>query len=207
MRGLVAIAILSSIGSLNAHSSAGRQITILDLTAPDVVRTSGVIGREGGATSTAKPRSLGLLVRFVSSSQSDFHLGDQFMYELEVTNSGTEPFDFPSSADLESFLPGPGTTVANIHLQLQRRDQRAVNLDAMMLAGSNSLPGSLHRLDPGDTLLIRVPAGIALGGDDFEEVSARGAVPVHVVLTFNGNQEIRWMPAVSKNSLPFVIRR
>jgi len=74
MKRLIVIAVLSSISSLNAQSTKGRQIAILDLTAPDVVRTSGVIGSEGGVTSTAKPQSLGLDVRFVSSSQSDFRL-------------------------------------------------------------------------------------------------------------------------------------
>jgi hypothetical protein len=207
MKRLIAIAILSSISSLNAQSTKGRQITVLDLTAPDVVRTTGVIGSEGSVTSTAKPQLLGLDVRFVSSSQSDFRLGNRFAYELEVRNSGTEPVDFPLSSDLASFLPGPNTTVANIYLQVRRHDQRAVSFGSMMLAGSDSVPGSLHRLQPADTLLIRVLAGLSLDGDDFTEFSARAAIPVNVVLTFNGNEAIRWIPAVSKNSLPFVIRR
>jgi hypothetical protein len=207
MKPLIVIAILSSISSLNAQSTKGRQIAILDLTAPDVVRTSGVIGSEGGVTSTARPQSLGLDVRFVSSGQSDLHLGDRFAYELEVRNSGTQAVDFPFSSDLASFLPGPNTTVANIYLQVRRHDQRAVTFGSMMLAGSDSVPGSLHRLQPADTLLIRVPAGVSLDGDDFTEFSARAAIPVNVVVTFNGNEAVRWIPAVSKNSLQFVIRR
>jgi hypothetical protein len=146
-------------------------------------------------------------VRLVSSSQNDFRLGDQFVYELEVTNSGAAPVDFPFSSDLASFLPGNNTAVANIHMEARRQNQRAVAFASMMLAGSDAVPGSLQRLEPGDTLLIRVPAGVALDGDDFNELSARGSIPVNAVLTFNGNEEVRWMPAVSKNSLPFVIRR
>jgi len=207
MRRLIVIAILSSINSLNAQSLTVPHSAILDLTAPDVVRTTGTIGSEGGASSTAKAKSLGLEVRFVSSSKSDFRLGDQFTYELEVKNSGTQPVDFPVSADLASFLPGPNTTVANIYLRVRRHDQRAVNFGSMMLAGSSSVPGSLHRLVPADRLLIRVPAGVSLDGDDLTEFSVRDAVPVNVVVTFNGNEEVQWTPAVSTNSLQFVIRR
>ena len=207
MKRLIVVAVLSSITSLNAQSLIARQSAVLDLTARDVVRTSGTIGTEGGVTSTARRQSIGLEVRFVSSSQNELHLGDQFAYELEVKNSGTQPVDFPFSADLASFLPGPNTTVASIYLQARRQDQRDVAFGAMMLAGSESVPGSLHRLEPGDTLLIRVPAGVSLDGDDFTEFSASAAIPVNVVLTFNGNEEVRWIPAASKNSLPFVIRR
>ena len=207
MKRLIVAAVLSSITSLNAQSLIARHSAVLDLTAPDVVRTSGTIGTEGGVTSTAKRQSIGLEVRFVSSSQNDLHLGDQFTYELEVKNSGTQPVDFPFSADLASFLPGPNTTVASIYLQARRQDQRDVAFGSMMLAGSDSVPGSLHRLDVGDALLIRVPSGVSLDGDDFIEFSTRGAVPVNVVLTFNGNEKVWWIPAVSKNSLQFVIRR
>ena len=207
MKRLIVVAVLSSITSLNAQSLIARHSAVLDLTAPDVIRTSGTIGTEGGVTSTAKRQSIGLEVRLVSSSQNDLHLGDQFAYELEVKNSGTQPVDFPFSADLASFLPGPNTTVASIYLQARRQDQRDVAFGSMMLAGSDAMPGSLQRLEPGDTLLIRVPASVALDGEDFNEFAARGSVPVNSVLTFNGNEEVRWMPAVSKNSLPFVIRR
>lgn len=205
------VAILSSIASLIAQSPTTRQAAVLDFTGPDVVRTSGPIGSEG-RVSSAKPQTSALEVRLVAMSRNDFRLGDRFIFEIEVTNAGTAPIDFPRSVDLASFVPGDANNVtARIYLQTRRRNQRAVNFGGTMLAGSEAMLGSLQRLEPGETLLIRLPAGVSLDGDVVEELiefSARAAVPVNAVVALDSNSEhVMWIPVVSKNSLPFLIRR
>jgi len=80
-----------------------------------------------------------------------------------------------------------------------------------MLAGSETQPGSLQRLEPGDAMLIRLQGGVSLDGDAFEELiesSARAALPVNAVVAFDGSSgDVMWIPVVSKNSLPFMLRR
>jgi hypothetical protein len=210
MKFFAAVAVVSSLASLDAQSSGVRQISMLDLTAPDAVLTVGPIATEGRGRSRAwtEPQPPGLDVRFVMSSQQTFRAGDRFSFELEIRNVGSQPIDFPRSADLASFVPGANNTVANIRLQMRRKDQGWVGFGATMLAGSGSVPGSLQRLEPGDAMLIRLPASVALTGDDLGEFSARGAVPASAVVVLDGgNQGVWWEPVISRNSIPFMIRR
>ncbi len=207
---LTFVAIVSSIGSLIAQTATSRHVSILDLTGSDVVKTFGPIATEGGVTG-ARPQTLGLEVRLVSMSRNAFRLGDRFVFEIEVMNAGNAPIDFPRSVDLSSFVPGnPSNSIARIYLQTRGRHHREVLFGATTLAGSDELPGSLQRLGPGDTMLIRLPAGVSLDGDqhdDLIESSAKAAVPVNAVVAFDtSNDTVRWVPTVSKNSLPLVIR-
>jgi hypothetical protein len=145
-------------------------------------------------------------------NRSEFRLGDGFVFELEVKNVGSSPIDFPRSLDLASFVPGAAdNSTARIYLQTHRRDQKVVTFGTTMLAGSEAQPGSLQRLEPGDAMLIRLQGGISLDGDAFEELiesSARAALPVSAVVAFDSSSEdVMWIPAVSKNSLPFMLRR
>lgn len=205
------VAIVISVGSPIAQSIDTRQTFVLDLTGPDVVRTSGPIASEGRATSS-RPKSLGLEVRLAKMSRSEFRLGDGFVFELEVKNVGSSPIDFPRSVDLASFVPGAAENfTARVYLQTHRRDQTMVTFGTTMLAGSEAQPGSLQRLEPGDAMLIRLRGGLSLDGDAFEELiesSARAAIPVTAVVAFDSSPEdVMWIPAVSRNSLPFVLRR
>jgi hypothetical protein len=205
------VAIVIAVGSPMAQSIATRQTFVLDLTGPDVERTSGPIETEGRVTSS-KPRSPGLEVRLTSMSGSEFRIGDGIVFDVEVTNVGSSPFDFPRSVDLASFVPGAaGNSTALISLQAPREGQHPVMFGTRMLAGSDALPGSLQRLEPGDAMLIRLRSGVSLDGDAFEELvesSARAAIPVSAVVAFDSSPEdVMWLPAVSRNSLPFVLRR
>jgi hypothetical protein len=199
---------LGLVSSLSAQAPKGRQVAVVDLTTPDAVRSSGPIETEGGLRSGLTPRPTGLEVRFVGSSRRDFKLGDRFAYELEVSNTGTQSIDVPSSADLRNFVPGPGVGLTTISLQMRRQNSSLASFGATLLAGAESVPGSLQRLEPGDTMLIRLPASMALYDEDPTEFSSRGAVPVTVVVTIDsGNEQVRWAPVISKNSIPFLIRR
>lgn len=204
------VAIVSSLIALNAQSSNVGRVPMLDLTAPDAVMTVGPIATEGRGRGTAwtKPQPPELDVRFVRSSQQSFRVGDQFSFELEVKNVGSQPIAFPRSADLASFIPGGNNLVANIRLQMQRKEQGWVGLGATILAGSDSVPGSLQPLQPGDAILIRLPASVVLDDDALSELSARGAVPASAVLVLeSSNHDLWWEPVISKNSIPFTIRR
>ena len=117
----------------------------------------------------------------------------------------------PRSVDFASFVPGDANNrTARIHLEVRAQNQSAIAFGVTRLAGSQALPGSLQRLEPGETMLIRLPSGVSLDGDKHEyliEASARAAVPVNAVVAFETNSgDINWIPAVSKNSLPFMIR-
>jgi hypothetical protein len=205
------VAIVTSMASPAAQSPPSTQVAALDLTAPDVVRTSGPISVEGRLVS-GTPQPTGLEVRLLRMSRNDFRLGDRFVFEVEVKNAGKVPIDFPRSVDFASFVPGDANNrTARINLEVRAQNQPPIIFGVTRLAGSQAQPGSLQRLEPGETMLIRLPGGVSLDGDKHEyliEASARGAVPVNAVVAFETNSDdISWIPAVSKNSMPFVIRR
>ena len=156
------VAIVTSMASPAAQSPPSTQVAALDLTAPDVVRTSGPISVEGRLVS-GTPQPTGLEVRLLRMSRNDFRLGDRFVFEVEVKNAGKVPIDFPRSVDFASFVPGDANNrTARINLEVRAQNQPPIIFGVTRLAGSQAQPGSLQRLEPGETMLIRLPGGVSL---------------------------------------------
>ncbi len=92
---------------------------------------------------------------------------DEFLLEIELKNTGPAPFFFPISQDIGRVQgdENRGRRTALLFIHFENPAQSKLDLDAVgLLGGSSSIAESLKRLNPGDSILVRLKG-------DLDEVS------------------------------------
>ena len=91
----------------------------------------------------------------------------KFLLEIELKNTGPGIFLFPVSRDFARVQEDQnlGRRSANVSIRFVDRPQPNLDVKVIgLLGGSPSLPRSLKRLKPGDSILIRVTADLSPSG-------------------------------------------
>lgn len=107
------------------------------------------------------------------------------MYEVEITNIGSEPFNLPWSADQPSF-EGAANLRTDVAITIEAGGGNAAptTLAVTRLMGHETVSDSLKTLMPGDRGRIRVRGTVHVWHDQIEQLDARGAVPIRARLRY-----------------------
>jgi hypothetical protein len=95
----------------------------------------------------------------------ELSMGGQFVADIRVTNTGTEPVILPTVLAYEfgdGFAGGPYAVQASLGLPVVDAEGREHDLAGTVLRGSPSRPGTFELLGPDESLIIRSPDGLSL---------------------------------------------
>jgi hypothetical protein len=150
---------------------AAQRVTILDFssTAPKPRRhppkpfpPGTVFGGHCGGVIAGK-----LVASLVSLDRTEYTIGDEFNYVLEVRTAGTETVKVPtvlSVADLEPEDPNMSFKYEAMEIGLELSEESAgrfLLLPLLLLYGSDAMPGTLVEIKPGMVIEIRGKAKLA----------------------------------------------
>lgn len=178
--------------------------------------TRTVVSGGGGVASGDGVPELSVFVTLVSMDRMTYEVGDEFVYEVLITNAGEEPVQLPWSPDPLAFKAAltkqfptearaviPGFQRATLFVDVRDstgRLHRVVN--ATPLYGGSGVAGSLQALSPGESALVRVPSRwVFLASSDTSPLTSVDVSPVTVRLFYKG-----YRPIISRNSLPITLR-
>lgn len=150
---------------------AAQRITVLDFSStsfkprkhlPQPFPPGRVSGGRCGGVTTGK-----LVASLVSLDRTEYTIGDEFNYVLEVRTAGTETVKVPTVlniADLEPEDPDVSFRYEAMEIGLglfEESTQRILLLPLLRLYGSDATPGSLIEIKPGMGIEIRGKAKLA----------------------------------------------
>lgn len=170
-----------AVGLLLCGATPRQEVTVLDLTKPAEFPSSArgypILG--GGGVSGVKigpdPYPIPLDVRISELEPKTIARQDKFLLEIELKNNGTGVFFFPVSRDVAGVQQdkNEGRRTMLVFIRLEHSPQPNLNVKVIgLLAGSSSLPRSLKRLNPGDSVLVRVTGDLSSYGPSRWWVSA-----------------------------------
>jgi hypothetical protein len=146
------------------QSSALSQVTEIDLTGPSPhpPSTRGVPGGGGGLSGERvgpQPYNTPLQVYLIEVEPTTIHrLDEKFVITASLTNIGDEPFLLPASRNLRLVERNGNRRRRRGRVFLHFQTPPQSHLDTAicgLMAGSDSVPESLHRLEPGDQVIVR----------------------------------------------------
>jgi len=175
---------------------------------PDPREPGGIASGSLGAAAGDKT-SVVLRATLLSLDRSDYEIGAPMVYEVLIENAGKTPAFLPWSPDRasvrrESTIPSIVQGFLTIFVRDRARSTDLAPLDSQGLYGSRSVPGTLQRLAPGESALIRVPAVWQSTEGALKHVltQTEGAVEVRAELTLTNPI----MVVQSKNAIPIDLR-
>lgn len=131
--------------------------------------------------------------------RSELSMGGQFVADIQVTNTGTEPVILPTVLAYEfgeGFAGGPYAVQASIGLPVVDAEGRAHDLAGTVLRGSPSRPGTVETLGPGESLTIRFPGWFA--GVDGPSAPVTGDAQLFARLLLSDNDCRDWNAVSSR---------
>lgn len=163
-RGFVCVAALIALaGSLS--SVAAQRVAILDFSStvskprkhpPKPFPPDKILGGRCGGMTSGK-----LIVSLVSMDKSEYSLGDDFSYTLEVRTAGAETVKVPTVfnvADLEPDDPNVNFEYEAIEIWVgfsEESNERYLHVPLLRLYGSDEMPWTQIELRPGMSIEIR----------------------------------------------------
>jgi hypothetical protein len=99
-----------------------------------------------------------LSIRVLGLDRLAYRIGDDFVYELLITNHSNKTVAFPASITGSRFtrdMPGIVSALVSLETKDERTGQQVVGTHA--LYGAPEVAGSLVMLGPGETLELRAP--------------------------------------------------
>ena len=170
------------------HDSCRADAGVIDLTVPLPPATRGggfPGGVYGGDSSQRGPRlySLPLSVTIAGTEPASLSMAGALTVCLHVENSGSRPFDFPTSRDLFNTHKDGNKNRRTLQIRLRVEVEGVADPNGVLsavLASSSSVPDSFVRLAPGETINIKLTekASTLLSGlpDGIEEIPLKVAI-------------------------------
>ena len=114
-------------------------------------------GRQGRADHDPElPKPL--VLQLVSTDRSSYIVGDEFVYELLISNRGSQPVEFPVSPHAGRFSDSTRAALAaRGALTFQDAARGRQGVGAIALHGAPEVPGSIVVVGPSETLELRAP--------------------------------------------------
>jgi hypothetical protein len=176
--------------------------------AADPREPAGIASGSLGAAAGDKT-SVVLRATLVGLDRSDYEIGTPLIYEVLIENAGKAPAFLPWSPDRasvqrQSTTPSMVQGFLTIFVRDRGRSKDLTQLDTQALYGSRSAPGTLQRLAPGESALIRAPAAWQSTEGALNRVltQTQGAVEVRAELTLMNPI----MVVQSQNAIPVDLR-
>jgi hypothetical protein len=148
--------------------AAGKPTHVIDLvgnrpqpstaaSVPESQRLRVPFGRLGRAADDS-PLPAVLDIRLLDLDRTSYLIGDEFVYELLVSNKSGRAVPFPTSADEASFRKDmPRATAASVFLTFDDPSLGPQVLGSRTLYGAPAVAGSIVILAPGETVRLRLP--------------------------------------------------
>ena len=202
------LAVLAFVGLLQGVALAQEpdaptpQTYRLDLTDPAVVRTQPMDVMRSSVEYIGKPTlPLPFEMRLQSIGRGTNDAADVVVYEVALKLTGTAAFDFPRSLDRVPIESGPRPFLeAVLSLEAEGPDQAPIAFAQEIILGSAATPGSIIRLRPGDTLVVRVPGSLLTTPDREDALRSAPTMRVRAMLRFDDGPRVTWQPLRSSNS-------
>lgn len=149
--------------------------------------------------------SLPLRATLVAFDAATYRFGDSFVYDLLLENIGAVPFDFPQSLQQSSFRRGMAAArAAKLTLYFVDTAGSHIFIGSPDVFGASDVPGSLLRLEPGQSVVVRLRA--QWGANYFPSNWTSGNVTARAkVMVYHVNQD--YAPVVSVNTQTVQISR
>ena len=152
-------------------------------------------GRSTGRIGPAP--TLGLLVARLD--RSELSMAGQFVIDIRVTNTGTEPVILATVLGYEfgdGFAGGPYAVQASLGFPIVDAEGREHTLAGTVLRGSPSRPETVETLGPGESLTIRFPGWFA--GVDGPTAPVTGDAQLFATLILSDNECRDWNAVTSR---------
>jgi hypothetical protein len=163
MRYLVPLWLLLVVVAVGAQGNRPATDFVLDLVPYRYL--SPLLDRQPVLRAPAPPgqRTHRISVTLLALGRSQAAWGDEFEYEIVVQNSGPVPIAVPWAADgliLTGVRDDPNVESGSLFLEVWSLDaqRKLASLSGFLVAGAPSFKGTLQRLAPGESVLLRVPA-------------------------------------------------
>jgi len=112
-------------------------------------------GRYGKPDHEAEPPK-SLSAQLLGFDRTSYVLGDDFVYEVLLTNDGKKPFRFPTSLDASRFHKDmPHAIAVSVFLMFEDEFLGKQVVGSQLLYGSPDVPGTLMLIGPSETLELR----------------------------------------------------
>jgi hypothetical protein len=187
-----------------AHATGQSRNHVLDLTRSDVVRSAPATETGSGSGSSGeRPLRLPLELRISALDRAHYAVGDRVVYEITMKNASTAPFVLPWSVDRALVEESSSSFVqGTLALAIVDQHEQEYLSCAVILDGSEAVPGSTEKLAPGETATIRATGILNFSEDRAAALAGGGIKFVRAVFTMRFPQG-RWSDRlVSENVLP-----
>jgi hypothetical protein len=200
----ITAAVLSSPLEIRTSAqSAPAARHLLDLTSPNVLKTMPAVnwGHGIGRSGLPPPAPLPLELTMVALDRGAYEMGSPIVYDVQLTNIGDRPIGLPWSADLE-LVKQPARSFIESTLVLANYDAagNVYQLGAAILAGSDSVRGSIETIRPGESALIRVGAGVIPPPDS--RLPGMPSLSARAIYVLSAGPVKDWADLESINALP-----
>ena len=131
--------------------------------------------------------------------RSELSMGGQFVADILVTNTGTEPVIVPRVLADEfggGFAGGLYAVEASLGLPVVDAEGREHALAGTVLRGSPSRPGTVESLGPGESLTIRFPGWFGIVDSPTAPVTGDAQLFASLILSDNDCRD--WNPVTSR---------
>jgi hypothetical protein len=137
----------------------------LDLSKPQVRKERKTAGRiidsDFSMAGDSRRKTNALKITLIDIDKESYFLGDQAIFNIKLENIGQTAIILPWSANYDRVKPDdekrpPGYLSAIINLAVEGNSQGTLFFGGESVYGSDLLPGSLKRLEPGGSARIKV---------------------------------------------------
>jgi hypothetical protein len=168
-----------------------------------------------GGSGIPKTPELPLKITLLGLDKESYTLGDKGFFDISLENISSEPTFIPWSPDSSIKAPSednaaPGNLHAVISLLVGPTVATGQRADAYGLYGSQSVQGSLKKLEPGQKVRIRIPCTWQFFDEEtptrlLKHPTQRLLVRAQIFL--NSSKRITHLPAASANSLVVELKK
>jgi hypothetical protein len=131
--------------------------------------------------------------------RSELSMGGQFVADIRVTNTGTEPVILPTVLAYEfgdGFASGPYAMQVSLGLSVVDAEGHEHDMAGTVLRGSPSRADTIEWLDPGQSLTIRFPGWFVIV--DSPTAPVTGDAQLFATLLLSDNECRDWKPVRSR---------
>jgi hypothetical protein len=127
-----------------------------------------------GTHEPRRPPLAAIAIEAPTLDRGSYQIGDSFVFEVILLNTGKRPVDFPVLADAGRIdRDMPGASAASITLRFEDDELGSQQVGYHVLYGADPVHGSLVKVNPGERVRIRTPATWFLGNSTKQQMPKR----------------------------------
>jgi hypothetical protein len=199
------IIIVSTVSGIALRASSAQHL--LDLTKVGIVATTPQTNEAGGiGYSGMQSPEVPFRLELSRLDRQIYVLGSGIEYEVTLQNIGQTAFALPWSVDRAAVERGGPFLQASLALMVMDADRRENLIGAVILDGSDDVPGSLEVIEPGEIARIRTRERINVRAVAAQALVSVNPALVQAIFTMKMPPIGVTARVISDNSIPVSLR-